>query len=192
MQHGVEIEGSRVANANAGIIPGTIPGIAPGMLEIYLTHLGRDEARSMDFLSGVSAGSIICSGESALPELLLEAVCSGRFRHIHLVTDWAELLSLLGVAESASAAIRLLRDSGMKEGEAAAFRGALPSDLFPSLYYGKRFDILKRVCLTAKRRFESMACSTRIDCHLVSPVIMQVVATSLCDSCIIPKPGKSR
>ncbi|MBI5140622.1 MAG: hypothetical protein HZA20_00320 [Nitrospirae bacterium] len=162
------------------------------MLEIYLTHLGHDEARSMDFLSGVPAASIVSSGENRLSGFLVETVCSGRFRHIHIVTGWAELLSLLGVTESANSSMRLLREAGMKECEAAAFRGALPSELFPSLYYGKRFDILKKACLMAKRRFESMDCSTRIDCHLVASGIMQVVATSLCDSCIVPKTGRQR
>jgi len=78
-------------------------------------------------------------------------------------------------------AIYVLKSAGMSYSELSPFKDGLPEDIFPVLYYGKNFDMLRKVCNIAKRMAESRLKSkfSRIDCHLVSDESNRIIASSL-------------
>jgi hypothetical protein len=75
----------------------------------------------------------------------------------------------------------LLRNAGLGSVELQPFRTADINDLFPWLYYGKRFDILRKVCHATKKQMESHLKdhTIRVDCHLVAQETKKIVASSL-------------
>ena len=75
----------------------------------------------------------------------------------------------------------LLRNTGISREELLPFRDSDISDLFPWLYYGKRFDILRKICVAAKTNAERHIKNrdTRVHCHLSSVDTNRIVASSL-------------
>jgi len=54
-------------------------------------------------------------------------------------------------------------------------------NLFPWLYYGKRFDVLRKICFAAKTNAERHVRNRemRVHCHLSSADTNRIVASSL-------------
>lgn len=103
---------------------------------------------------------------------------------MHIAADWEHLLmiALWTPARPVSFDVMsLLRKSGAGDAELAPFRTADINDLFPWLYYGKKFDILRRICNAAKTKVESRISGRHLQiiCHLVSDETRRIVASSL-------------
>jgi hypothetical protein len=110
-------------------------------------------------------------------------VKSGTIR-LHLSGTWSWILRIALQKEEPpekGEAFYLLKNLGMKEVELQPFHTSDINDIFYSLYYGKRFDVLRRLCHRAKREVEERLNnpSITIHCHLVAPEITQIVASSL-------------
>lgn len=75
----------------------------------------------------------------------------------------------------------LLRNEGISSEELQQFKASDINDLFPWLYYGKRFDILRRLCHIAKRKVEGnfKKYSIAVECHIIAEDIKKIVASSL-------------
>ena len=75
----------------------------------------------------------------------------------------------------------VLKNAGVTDTALAPFSDSPISDLFPYLYYGKQLDVLKKVCVMARRRIESHVKKSpvRVDCHMITEDSPNVVASSL-------------
>jgi hypothetical protein len=103
---------------------------------------------------------------------------------IHLVGGWEWILQIAFWKEDISSEAEvfyLLKSLGLEESFFAPFRDTGIEAIFYSLYYGKRFDILRRVCHYAKKRAEDRVRrnSIRFDCHMVAKETGQIIASSL-------------
>ncbi|MBI3592515.1 MAG: hypothetical protein HY099_03405 [Nitrospirae bacterium] len=103
---------------------------------------------------------------------------------IHIALCWENLLkvSLWKAARPAIGDVfTLLRKAGIGSEELQPYKTADINDMFPWLYYGKRFEILRRVCHSAKKQMEGRLKnhSIRVDCHLIAEDTERIVASSL-------------
>lgn len=103
--------------------------------------------------------------------------------HMHVTLRWITLLHVVAWKETLSWTdiYLLLKDAGVAPDEMQPFRDSNPEDLFPWLYYGKRMDVLRRLCLRAKRRFDEFLSlhDVRVLCHLIADDPQRIVASSL-------------
>lgn len=103
---------------------------------------------------------------------------------IHLVLGWENILRVSSWKlrrPDVGDAFILLKNSGVGTQELQPFKTADINDLFPWLYYGKRFDVLRKICHAAKRQMEGHLKdhSIRVDCHLIADGTKQIIASSL-------------
>lgn len=103
---------------------------------------------------------------------------------LHIATDWVNLLRIALWSPANPPlfdVITLLKKSGAAEAELQPFMKAEISDLLPWLYYGRKFDILRRICNAAKTKAESKVNrkGLHIHCHLVSDESRRIIASSL-------------
>ncbi len=103
---------------------------------------------------------------------------------IHVSFNWNNLLkiSLWQEKEPTMGDLFLwLRGIGSKTEELENFKNADIGDLFFYFYYGKRFDILRKVCHSAKRQIEKHLNnnSIKVEAHLVAEDTKRIVASSL-------------
>lgn len=118
-----------------------------------------------------------------LNDIILLSVQEGLTR-LHTVTGWETLVRIsLWTTRSPAIgdALGLLKKCGVGEAELAPFIRADVNDIFPWLYYGKRFDILRKVCNTAKARIEQKIDRKKllIYSHLISGETERIVSSSL-------------
>ncbi|HSW64646.1 MAG TPA: hypothetical protein VLH56_15255 [Dissulfurispiraceae bacterium] len=151
---------------------------------------GADAARLHQDLYRLADGAYITltEGPASFPELaaLMQACEEDRtcreFR-LHVTVGWEALLHLA----TGKTALRrpdillVLIDAGVKPEEMQPFREAPAADLFPWLYYAKRFDVLRRLCRSVKRKIDMRfaARDIRTVCHLVGDDGKTIVASSL-------------
>ncbi len=103
---------------------------------------------------------------------------------IHIVLKWENILrvsSWKSARPAAGDAFILLKNSGVSTQELQPFKTADINDLFPWLYYGKRFDVLRKICHAAKKQMEGRLKShtIRVDGHLIADDTKRIVASSL-------------
>jgi hypothetical protein len=77
--------------------------------------------------------------------------------------------------------ISLLKKAGAADEELEPFITADVRDLFPWLYYGNRFDVLRKICNLAKAKTESKLGKRKllVYCHLVAEEAEKIVASNL-------------
>jgi hypothetical protein len=77
--------------------------------------------------------------------------------------------------------IALLKKAGAGDEELAPFAAADLHDIFPWLYYGKRFDVLRKICNIAKAKTEAKLGKKKllVYCHLVSDEEEKIIASNL-------------
>lgn len=134
----------------------------------YLITAGK--ANTFDYVTG-----IINTCNSAASVYL---------RKIHIVLNWPNLLqvSLWQASRPIIGDVfTLLKNNGLGPQELQPFKASDINDIFPWLYYGKRFDVLRKVCRVAKRKIESNFKNQiiRVDCHIISEDTKKIVASSL-------------
>lgn len=103
---------------------------------------------------------------------------------IHMSLNWENILRISTWKSSKPAVgdvFTILRTAGLSQQELQPYKSSDINDIFPWLYYGKRFDILRKVCHSTKRQMENRLKrnSIRVDCHLVVEDTMRIVASSL-------------
>ena len=103
---------------------------------------------------------------------------------IHIVLNWPNLLHVsLWQAERPiiGDVFTLLKNNGVGPDELQPFKASDINDIFPWLYYGKRFDVLRKICRVAKRRLESgfKNQTTLVDSHVIAEDTKKIVASSL-------------
>lgn len=100
---------------------------------------------------------------------------------LHISADWKAILKVALWTRGEPAifdVINLLKKAGATDHDIGPFRESAVEHILPSLYYGRRFDILKRVCRAAKVAAESRI-NSKVYCHLVSEQDAKIVASSL-------------
>lgn len=103
---------------------------------------------------------------------------------VQLVLTWDNLLRVLNWSDSLptpSEIVLELGKAGLSPGELQQFRNASAADLFPWLFYGSRYDELRRLCHAAKKQTETRlkAYQARFLCHLADRETQILVASSL-------------
>lgn len=105
---------------------------------------------------------------------------------IHIVLNWPNLLqvSLWQASKPVAGDVfTLLNNEGVNSQELQPFKTSDISDIFPWLYYGKRFDILRKLCHIAKRKVESNLKGsgqlTQVSCHIIAEDTKKIAASSL-------------
>ncbi|MBA4349146.1 MAG: hypothetical protein C0415_04045 [Thermodesulfovibrio sp.] len=135
--------------------------------ELYITTNGTD-----GIFSAVSKTVSYCNTSPS--------VCPAK---IQIVVNWINLLkvSLWKDDISTGEVFMLLKNAGINSNELQPFKNSDINDIFPYLFYGKRLDILRRICHSAKKKVESNLKnnSIRIDCHIISEDIKGIIASSL-------------
>jgi len=103
---------------------------------------------------------------------------------IHIAVDWEHLL-MVTLWKSGPPpvfdVICLLKKAGLGEAELLPFKAADSNDLFPWLFYGKKFDVLRKICNAAKAKTESKINGKHgsVICHLLADDAARIVASSL-------------
>ncbi len=149
----------------------------------YLFHFGNNaylKAGTEDIFDAVASVIDHCNSESS---------CSSghsiAFEKIHLSLKWENMLRVCLWSKATPTigdAFTLLRNAGISSEELQPFKtSADVNDIFPWLYYGKKFDVLKKICHSAKKQAEIhiKSHSVRVNCHLVAEETRQIVASSL-------------
>lgn len=159
----------------------TEPSGINGLREVVLS-LNELAAKAHKELYSFEDERYISSGADLLASIL-SAVENSADR-LHIATDWENLLRI-ALWSSAKPplfdVINLLKKSGAAESELQPFMKTETSDLLPWLYYGRKFDILRRICIAAKAKAEAKANrkGLHIYCHLVSDESRRIIASSL-------------
>lgn len=127
-----------------------------------------------------SESSYVITGED-LMESIMEF--RGGFTRLHIASTWNSMVKIAvwKTRPHIGDVFLLLRNAGINAEELALFRESEVGDIFPWLYYGKRFDVLRRICQTAKANTERYLKDkeTRVHCHLVAEDTPQIIASSL-------------
>ena len=103
---------------------------------------------------------------------------------IHLAAGWENMLRVAAWQSNLNSvkdAFILMKNAGMPETALSPFTDSPVSDLFPYLYYGKQLDVMKKICVTARKQIEARVKKSpvRADCHIVMKDSPHVVASSL-------------
>lgn len=104
-------------------------------------------------------------------------------KKLHIILDWENILKVaLWTNEKPLIhdVLSFVKKSGSEEDELMIFKKSDFHDIFPWLYYGKRFDVLRKICNAAKARTETkIARQITVYCHLFSKETESIVASSL-------------
>lgn len=103
---------------------------------------------------------------------------------IHLALGWENMLRVaawMSDFKSVKDAFIVLKTAGIAEAALTPFAASPVSDLFPFLYYSKQLDVMKKICVIARKQIESRVKKSpvRVDCHIITADSPQVVASSL-------------
>jgi len=113
----------------------------------------------------------------------VSAVCRENLRKLHIACGWETILKVALWTENLALhdVLSFVKKCGLTDEEVSLFKRSEIDDIFPWLYYGKRIDVLRRICNLAKAKAESKAGGKqlRVFCHLVSAETEKIVASSL-------------
>lgn len=100
---------------------------------------------------------------------------------VHLALNWADMMRFGTWREKPATGdiLILLKKVGLSEKELQPFKDSI-YDILAYLYYGKRFDVLRRLCSVIKKNLErDMKALARINCHLIYEETGSIIASSL-------------
>ena len=127
-----------------------------------------------------SDSSYIITGED-----LMESITGfrGDLSRLHIASTWTIMagIAMWKARPHRGDMFLLLRNAGIKAEELTPFGESEVGDIFPWLYYGRRFDVLRRICQTAKASTERYLKDkdARVHCHLVAEDTPHIIASSL-------------
>lgn len=100
---------------------------------------------------------------------------------VHLCLNWSGLFNVILWSEELSRPLikKILIKAGLEEGELKNVADTDPLILFHWLYYGKRFKILRKLCLMARDTVQDKVRAVRFECHLIAEEIPRIVASTL-------------
>ncbi len=100
---------------------------------------------------------------------------------VHIVGSWQYILRVATGSDRIGPGQLsfLMKRLGLTEEELQPFLAASVDDLFYTLYYGRRFDVLRRLCHHVRRVIQERFSGLMVDCHMVVPDRAQIVASSL-------------
>lgn len=110
-----------------------------------------------------------------------EGLAKAQDLKIHLALNWADLMRLATGKESPGKGdiIMLMKKVGLTAIELQPINDPM-NEMMAFLYYGKRFDILRRLCSETKRNVErNFKGLVRINCHLIYEEASAIIASSL-------------
>lgn len=133
-------------------------------------------------LFSLSDNCYLTAGENIIEALL--TLSTRNISRLHISAGWETILKIAvwtPERPSGGEVLGLMKKSGLSDNELLPFLNSDIEDLFPRLYYGNRFDVLRRVCNAAKAKAEAKIGSKRllVYCHLVSHEARKIVASSL-------------
>lgn len=103
---------------------------------------------------------------------------------IHLAVGWENMLRAAAWMTdfgSVRDAFIALKNAGVTPSSLTPFADSPIGDLFPYLYYGKQLDVLKKICVMARKEIESHVKRSplRVDCHMITEDSPHVLVSSL-------------
>ncbi len=121
-------------------------------------------------------------GESIVGSIL--SVDLDNVSKLHISAGWEAMLEVALWTKAkphVHDVIVMLKKAGIGGDEIAPFNKSEVGDIFPWLYYGKRFDVLRRICNTAKTRIDSKLGRKNIlvYCHLSMDDAGRIIASNL-------------
>lgn len=149
--------------------------------EVVLIHDERARKAHQELFSFDESRYVLSTGSMVAS---FQALADQGISRIHIAADWEHILMIAFWTDAKPGifdVLSLLRKSGARETELHPFKSSDINDLFPWLYYGKKFDILRRVCSAAKQRAEagSRGGQVHVICHLVADDTCRIAASSL-------------
>lgn len=144
---------------------------------------GEAAARAHQQLFTMPASCYRLAGADGILQAVSSAVTEDLTR-LHIAAGWEAMLQVAFWTSRRPLLIDLLgllKKTGVSEAELQPFRTADIQDLFPWLYYGKRFETLRKVANRAKAKAESELEKKKlmVYCHLVAEDTGQIIASSL-------------
>lgn len=136
----------------------------------------------------INGNSVINCESTAIGRQLCENA-----ERVHLALNWADMMrfgtgskknhrffGVLPWCEKPATGdiLILLKKVGLSEKELQPFKDSI-YDILAYLYYGKRFDILRRLCSVIKRNLERDIGSLKVNCHLIYEETGSIIASSL-------------
>ncbi len=106
-----------------------------------------------------------------------------RFKNIdslHICVSWVTLLELAtrGSVMNRFNITELMKRAGLNEEEREIIKDFGINDIFPWLYYGKKFRVLRKLCNITKDNIKREM-NLKLEIHLISEDIKQIVASTL-------------
>jgi len=123
------------------------------------------------------------SGDNGNIFSILENIIKKGALKVHLVGSWSWILRFAtgSLQLKRGEVFYILKSCGLTEDELKPFRDSDIEDIFHFLYYGRRFEVLRKLCHKTKSRTEKSINheGVRVYCHIVSAISKQIVASSL-------------
>jgi hypothetical protein len=155
--------------------------VSEGSKEIVI-YEGEAAKESHKELFSLDDSYYLMAGDNMLKSL--SSAVTDDLAKLHISAGWESVLKIALWTSGRPFlhdVLGLLKKAGISEAELSPFKNADINDLFPWLYYGKRFEILRKICNKAKARAEAGLEKKKllVYCHLVSEETGRVVASSL-------------
>ncbi len=118
-------------------------------------------------------------------EELLESIirATDQMNRVHIAVPWTDIIRIATwkTEPNKGDIFLLLKNSGVGGDELRPFRDSEAGDIFPWLYYGKRLEVLRKICRIARTNIEKHIKNkeARVYCHLVLEDVKSIVASSL-------------
>lgn len=100
---------------------------------------------------------------------------------VHLCLNWSGLFNVILWSEDLSSPLikNILIRAGLEERELKNVTDTDPLTFFYWLYYGKRFKVLRKLCIMARDMVQAKFRVASFECHLVAEEIPRIVASTL-------------
>jgi hypothetical protein len=153
-----------------------------GTVREIVLYQGEAAKRSHQNLFSLDDACYCLTGESIVASIL--SINLDNVSKLHISVGWEAMLEVAlwtTAKPRVHDVIVLLKRAGIGDDEIAPFKKSEVDDIFPWLYYGKRFDVLRRICNTAKTRIDSKLERKKllVYCHLSMDEAGRIIASNL-------------
>jgi len=153
-----------------------------GTVKEVVLYQGEAAKRSHQNLFSLDDSCYCLTGESIVASII--SINLENVSKLHISAGWEAMLEVAlwtTVKPPVHDVIVLLKRAGIGDDEIAPFKKSEVGDILPWLYYGKRFDVLRRICNTAKTRIDSKLERKKllVYCHLSTDEAGSIIASNL-------------